>query len=273
MEQNARDDHRCTACGGNGVLLPDSSHGRELVCISCGEHVALDQRRGDQTPDWFEQRPICTDDVRQAWFHESLDPEKWCEPGKVVSACEAALWLCGYNPDWGKRKNGTRDPLAGVVDASMTDNHTRLLVRFERFEMAQPTLGLTLAQWRDLARRERFAYDERIDGLLPASTAVGGKRVASTAESTQSAARTRVRPDALTPIIRMARKEASDPDSPTSVWEVLVRFAQSPNPPAPIVGYAEGEIKYRADTEIGFKFFTQKALKNRIARDDQLELG
>jgi hypothetical protein len=153
----------------------------------------------------------------------------------------------------------------------MTDHYQHLLELFQRVERAAPTVGRTAAQWRDLARTSRFPYDHRIDGLLAAFATDGVKLVAFTPESAQSAPK-RTRSDALTRIIEKAREEAPDPDSATSVWEVLVRLAQGPNPPAPVIGYAEGEIKYRADTETGFKFLSHAALKERIARITRREM-
>jgi hypothetical protein len=265
VKQNAHDDYRCAVCGSNAVLLLDASGGRELVCASCPELVKLDQSRSNNAPGWFEPRPDCTDDARLKWFYESLDPETWLEPGRILFAREAALWLCGYNPDSANRNDGTSDPLAGVVDSSMIAHYARLLELFERVERAEPTVGRTAAKWRHLARARRLPYDDRIDGLLATFAADGGKLVTSTPEPEQST-RKRTRSDALTAIIEKARKEAPDADSATSVWEVLVRLAQSSKPPAPIIGYAEGEIKYRAETETGFKFLSQKAVKERIAR-------
>jgi DNA-directed RNA polymerase subunit RPC12/RpoP len=168
VEQNARDDYRCAVCGSKASLLLDASGGRELVCVSCPELVKLDQSVADNAPGWFEPRPVCSAEMRLEWFYESLDPEKWLTPTRVLFAREGALWLCGYNPDSGKRNDGTSDPLAGVVETSMTDHYEHLLELFQRVERAEPTVGRTAAQWRDLARAAHFPYDTRVDGLLPA---------------------------------------------------------------------------------------------------------
>jgi hypothetical protein len=43
----------------------------------------------------------------------------------------------------------------------------------------------------------------------------------------------------------------------------MVRLAETPNPPAPLIGYVEGEgIKYQADK--GVKFFTKGALRKQM---------
>jgi hypothetical protein len=162
MQQKARDIYRCAVCGGNGAFL-DGPHGREFVCVSCPQLNSAGQRLDDEPPAWWVPRATGSDETRLEWFDESLDPEKWFKPGKVVFAWEAALLLCGHNPDWCKRGDGSRDPVAGVVDVSMTDHHARLL---EYLETAQPTVDRTLAQWRDVARESGFEYDARVDGLF-----------------------------------------------------------------------------------------------------------
>jgi|GEM_PF-6237751 len=162
MQQKAHDAYRCAVCGGNGVFL-DGLHGREFVCVSCPQLDPAGQRLCDEPPAWWASRSIGSDETRLEWFDESLDPGKWFKPGKVVFAREAALLLCGHNPDWGKRSDGSRDPVADVVDASMTDQHARLL---EFFQTAQPIVDRTLAQWRDVARQKGFDYDARVDGLF-----------------------------------------------------------------------------------------------------------
>ncbi len=68
---------------------------------------------------------------------------------------------------------------------------------------------------------------------------------------------------ALEHVIVIAKNAASEPDSYLSVWPVMVRLAETPNPPAPLIGYVEGEgIKYQADK--GVKFFTKGALRKQM---------
>lgn len=163
MQQKECNAYRCPVCGGYGAFL-DGPHGREFVCVSCPDTLTTaGQRLNDEPPAWCAPRTDGSDETRLEWFEESLDPENWFRPGKVVFAREAALLLCAHNPDWGKRSDGTRDPLAGIVDVSMTARHARLL---EYFETAQPTVDRTLAQWRDLARQKGLEYDTRVDGLF-----------------------------------------------------------------------------------------------------------
>ncbi|MEX3784904.1 hypothetical protein [Paraburkholderia sp. BR14374] len=272
MEQNARNNYRCPVCGSNAALLPGASGGRELVCVSCPELIDLDESRANNVPGWFEPRPDYTDEARLKWFYESLDPETWLKPERILFAREAALWLCGCNPDSGHRNDGTSDPLAGVVDTSMMDHHAHLLEWFDRLERDKPTVRRTAAKWRDVARAAGLPYDDRIDGLLAAFATDRRQKKTSTSEP-KRLTDIRTRSDALTPIIKKARLAAPDPNSATSVYEVLVRLAQTPDPPPPIIGYADGEIKCQADTETGFKFLSQKALKKRMDRMDARSNG
>jgi hypothetical protein len=169
MEQEAREAYRCHVCGSNGVVF-NGPGGREFVCVSCTERTALDQCLDDAPLASLGPRPLCSDDSGLEWFLTSLDREKWWCAGKQVFASEAALLLCGRNPDWAGRTNGTRDPFADVVDISMTDVYARLLKFFDRLETAEPSLRLTLAQWRDRAREAGIEYDVRVDDLLPPVT-------------------------------------------------------------------------------------------------------
>ena len=71
------------------------------------------------------------------------------------------------------------------------------------------------------------------------------------------------RTDALTAVIDTAKQNAPDANDYHSVWATLVKLAESPERPAPLVGFVEGEgVKYQGDTEI--KFFTKEALRKRM---------
>lgn len=73
------------------------------------------------------------------------------------------------------------------------------------------------------------------------------------------------RADPLGAVIDKAKELAAAPADYQSVWAALVDLAQSPNRPAPLLGYAEEEgVKYRTDTAEGVKFFTKNALRKRM---------
>lgn len=73
------------------------------------------------------------------------------------------------------------------------------------------------------------------------------------------------RSNPLTSVINQAHSSALDPEDPHSVWAALVRMAESPNRPAPLIGYAEDEgIKYQ--DEKGVQFLTRKNFRDRERR-------
>ncbi|NKJ45853.1 hypothetical protein CIC12_03660 [Burkholderia sp. SG-MS1] len=69
---------------------------------------------------------------------------------------------------------------------------------------------------------------------------------------------------ALSHIINMAKNLAIDKGDYQVVWAEMVRLASLPQPPAPLIGYAEGEIKYNGPQ--GLAFYTKNALRNHMAR-------
>jgi hypothetical protein len=71
------------------------------------------------------------------------------------------------------------------------------------------------------------------------------------------------RSDALTAILAMAKKNAQDPADYQSVWAALVKMAESPQRPPPLMGFSDEEgVKYRRDD--GVMFFTKDALRKRM---------
>ncbi|MBN8283756.1 hypothetical protein [Zoogloea sp.] len=73
------------------------------------------------------------------------------------------------------------------------------------------------------------------------------------------------RSNPLTSVITKARSSALNAEDPSSVWAELVKMAESPNRPGPLIGYAEGEgIKYQ--TEKGVQFLTRKNFGDREMR-------
>lgn len=73
------------------------------------------------------------------------------------------------------------------------------------------------------------------------------------------------RSDALTAVIATAMGQALDSADYHSVWAELVKLASSPNRPAPLLGFAEGEgVKYQGDDDV--EFFKKNNLRNRMQR-------
>jgi hypothetical protein len=64
----------------------------------------------------------------------------------------------------------------------------------------------------------------------------------------------------------MAKAEAADASDYHSVWAALVQIAERPDRKAPLVGYAEGQIKYSTETKDGIDvaFFSKDALRKRM---------
>ncbi|WP_125483169.1 hypothetical protein [Caballeronia choica] len=72
------------------------------------------------------------------------------------------------------------------------------------------------------------------------------------------------RTDAMKPVIKAAWREATSPKNVHSVWFVLVRQAQSSNPPPPMIGYSVTRgIKWE-DSRV--KYMTKGAVRLRLER-------
>lgn len=70
----------------------------------------------------------------------------------------------------------------------------------------------------------------------------------------------------LAHIIAAAKEATTQPDNYHAVWDELVRIAEQPKPPAPLIGYVDSEgVKYRSDTDkVPVKFFTKEALRKQM---------
>ena len=74
------------------------------------------------------------------------------------------------------------------------------------------------------------------------------------------------RANILNSVIEQAKLAASNPGDYQSVYAELVKLADSPSRPAPLLGYSEGEgVKYQDYN--GIKFFNKRALKKRMERN------
>jgi hypothetical protein len=76
------------------------------------------------------------------------------------------------------------------------------------------------------------------------------------------------RSDSLSAVIELATESAVDREDWPSVWAALIRLAEQPRRPAPLLGYSEGEgVKYeKRDHPDGFKHLTREAFRKRHER-------
>jgi len=91
------------------------------------------------------------------------------------------------------------------------------------------------------------------------------------AEATANTATRRVgkgRTSKMDAVIALARKSATDPDDTQSVWDALYKLADSKDRPAPLLGVADGSIKWLDQNEEGevVKVLTKKMLRDRLSR-------
>lgn len=75
------------------------------------------------------------------------------------------------------------------------------------------------------------------------------------------------RRNALTPILEIARDKAADRDNAASVFAALTKLASSGNPPPPLLGIGDGEVKYDANGIV--KFYSLKNLGDWLRRKQQ----
>jgi len=84
----------------------------------------------------------------------------------------------------------------------------------------------------------------------------------------ESDSRRLTRQDAISPIIEKAIQNAEDGANVRSVWTTLTTFAQTPARYPPLIGLAEGEIKYE-NSNGDVKALTLKNLRGRLNRRRQ----
>lgn len=76
---------------------------------------------------------------------------------------------------------------------------------------------------------------------------------------------TPTRTHALDAVISKAKETAADAADYHSVWAALVALAGNGKPPAPLIGFAEGEgVKYQGVNDV--EFFTKNALRGKMNR-------
>lgn len=72
---------------------------------------------------------------------------------------------------------------------------------------------------------------------------------------------------ALAAVIEKARQCSADANDYQSVWAALVRIAQAPDRPAPVIGYVDREgVQYQTAEREEPRYFTKKALKEQFSR-------
>ena len=71
----------------------------------------------------------------------------------------------------------------------------------------------------------------------------------------------------LAEIIKLAKKNAVNPNDTSSVWAAMVALAELPKAQRhyPLIGVEAGEIRYQASTGV-IKFFDREALYKRMKR-------
>ena len=72
----------------------------------------------------------------------------------------------------------------------------------------------------------------------------------------------------LAAVLTEAKRQALDATDWISVWDALVKLAQSATRPAPLLGYVEGEgVKYQSDKpDAPDAYLTRNAFRKRIKR-------
>jgi predicted DNA-binding protein (UPF0251 family) len=194
MTQELQNPNCCRTCGNSGELVSaDNAHGNHsATCSSCGRPVTPAHEENDRSPFWFVggegspsfQQTRSPDVTAAQWLAVLIDIDEWLKPGKVASAQEAALALCGCNPLVHDRARARP-----VVDGPMAGQYERMLAHFEKVEQSDLRVHRTLRDWWALAVPGGFERHPHIDDLLrtPAVSQQHGL-VASVADATAHAA-------------------------------------------------------------------------------------
>jgi hypothetical protein len=138
----------------------------------------------------------------------------------------------------------------------------------------------------DLCQKKDYPLPGRTTGQAGSEAgdeATAGATAATAANTSAPASSKSIRhrpASPLTAVIEMARKTVSDGGGDGNdylfVWLALIQLAESPNRPAPLVGYAEGDVKYSAKTKHGtdvVECFSKDAMRQWMKREVQRQLG
>lgn len=204
-----------------------------------------------------------------------IDASVWWSLSKI-SAIDAAMLLCGFNPNApsaGNAENDTRYDDAGRQTGPA--EFKRLRTVFCDVEGANPQ-SRTLQQWLALARERALTYHSWIDTWLAATGKDAPSVPTPSAEASQPSAvpdnavrhiLTRGKSVPLSAEVLEARSLAIDSDDTTSVWAELVKLAEKGM--GSLIGHSSDGVQYR-----GAKYqatgepdvFTQKNLRDRLKR-------
>jgi hypothetical protein len=182
----------------------------------------------------------------------AIDWRYWVLQMPSLTAAQASRLMSALDPDvfedLAARPN-ENDPTRMCKRAKAMQR----LAEAEEFRSASPTDWLAWADERDLKVHHGFRL--AVEELT---------HEAPTADGIRTQRKPQSREDALTAVIEAAIDKAPDPGNASSVWAVLVKFADEPEKYPPLVGVAEGRIKI--DTDNGIREFIKKNLKDRLAR-------
>ncbi|NVD74539.1 hypothetical protein HUX88_29065 [Duganella sp. BJB1802] len=108
-----------------------------------------------------------------------------------------------------------------------------------------------------IGRDVLWVYEDEM--LAESATPVTASEPAPTIGTRTHALKSRAHP--LDAVIAQAEASAADASKPQSVWDAFVAIASTKSPPAPLLGYVDGEgIKYRSDTnDEGFVIYKRTA--------------
>lgn len=244
-------------------------------------------------PGRWWRKTTCRVDADGAEGYVELKPQDWDNIVDALAALEARLRQDDATPqellvdEWNRRSIESIPPGVFVWHDDLETEYERMFgrtlaapVQFEApataytdLEEAGPVGAdeIELAKVQSIARlgdgelsflplltpdqiRTAFAGFDRIDEDTGPGT--GG--------APGHSHRLKNRTDLLDPLIRAGRQSALDPDDWQSVWDAMVRLAQQPDPPAPVVKFAEGEILYQDQDRISA--LTRDALRMRFRR-------
>ncbi|SAL49971.1 hypothetical protein AWB67_02291 [Caballeronia terrestris] len=119
------------------------------------------------------------------WWDETMSAERWFDPEQPVTPSQAALVLCGINPQHYKyaeqyRAEETaeksldglpsRDTVTGkiVLRKSVSEAYRELRLIFDGVRQADPGANRTMAQWLEIAQQRGLVYHRWVDEWLEA---------------------------------------------------------------------------------------------------------
>lgn len=137
---------------------------------------------------------------------------------------------------------------------------------------------LAFEQWalRTIDRWFKKAYPAQIDPLPPQAPPAAPARATAAAAPQPAPVKAPHRPkeDALAPLIRKARAEASDPDSAAEVFTILKTWAQEKPPRPPLIGLSNDGASITWESTAGeFGKANVRAVRSRLNRSKKARQG